>query len=96
MRSPEINPIVGVVGVVDIGTAKICCLIAAPDPAGGPMLVGLGHQRSQGIKSGMVVDADAAERAVRAAVGQAERMAGTTLDRIVLSVGCGRLRSNGF
>ena len=86
----------GIVGVVDVGTAKICCLIAAPDGAGGQTLLGLGHQRSQGLKSGMVVDTDEAERAVRAAVGQAERMAGVSLDSVVLAVACGRLKSSGF
>ncbi len=86
----------GMVGVVDLGTAKVCCLIAAPDAAGGPTMLGLGHQRSKGIKSGMVVDADEAERAVRAAVSQAERMAGVTLDSVVLSIACGRLKSFGF
>ncbi len=86
----------GMVGVVDLGTAKICCLIAAPDAAGGQTMLGLGHQRSKGIKSGMVVDADEAEQAVRAAVSQAERMAGVTLDSVVLSIACGRLKSFGF
>ena len=86
----------GLVGVVDVGTTQVCCLIAAPDAAGGQTLLGLGHQRSQGIKSGMVVDTSEAERAVRAAVGQAERMAGVALDSIVLAVACGRLKSSGF
>jgi cell division protein FtsA len=44
----------------------------------------------------MIVDADEAEKAVRAAVGQAERMAGVSLDRVVLAVSCGRLRSASF
>ena len=97
MRRLEQNrTIPGMVGVVEIGTAKVCCLIAAPDAAGGQTLLGLGHQRSQGIKSGMVVDAEEAGRAVRAAVGQAERMAGVSLDMVVLAVACGRLKSSGF
>ena len=95
-RLEHSRTIPGMVGVVDVGTAKVCCLIAAPDNAGGQTLLGLGHQRSQGIKSGMVVDADEAERAVRAAVGQAERMAGVALDMVVLAIACGRLKSSGF
>jgi cell division protein FtsA len=85
----------GIVGALDIGTTKVCCLIARIE-RGEAELLGLGHQRSRGLKSGMVVDAEAAEKAVRAAVGQAERMAGVSLDRTVLAVSCGRLRSASF
>jgi cell division protein FtsA len=73
----------------------VCCIIAAREQ-GQPTLLGIGHQRARGLKSGMIVDADAAERCVRAAVGQAERMAGVSLDRIAVSVGCGRLRAASF
>jgi len=85
----------GLIGAIDIGTAKICCIIASRD-RDQPILLGIGHQRARGLKSGMVVDADEAERSLRAAVGQAERMAGVTLDRVVISVSCGRLRSSLF
>jgi cell division protein FtsA len=83
-------------GVLDIGTSKVCCLIAIPDERGEPVLAGFGYQRSKGLKSGMVVDPDEAERAVRPAVAQAERMAGLTLDRVTLSVSCGQIRSSNF
>lgn len=83
-----------VVGVLDIGTAKVCCLIA--DIAGPPRLLGFGHQRSRGIKAGIVVDLAEAEQAVRAAVAQAERQAGTTLDGIRVSLVGGQLQSIHF
>ncbi len=86
----------GVVGVLDIGTNKICCLIAAPDAAGRMGLLGLGHQRSRGIKAGMIADAGEAEAAVRSALAQAERMAGLTLDQIDVAVACGRLSASRF
>ncbi|MDX2159381.1 MAG: cell division protein FtsA [Hyphomicrobiaceae bacterium] len=86
----------GPIGVLDIGTAKVCAAITAADSDGVPMLLGLGHQKARGIKSGMVIDPDEAERAVRAAVGQAERMAGVSLDRVVVSISAGRMRSTSF
>lgn len=86
----------GVIGALDIGSSKICCLIAAPDANGEMALVGFGHQRSAGVKSGMIIDADAAERAVRATVAQAERMAGVHLQQVVVTVGCGRIQSQHF
>ncbi len=100
-----------VVTVLDIGTAKICCLIVAlvadPEHSGGALgvgeqgrlparLLGFGHQRSQGIKAGVVVDLDAAEREIRATVAKAERAAGVTVDEVVISVSCGRVRSRNF
>ena len=84
-----------IIGALDIGTSKVCCVIAGIDHAQ-PVLLGIGHQRSRGLKSGMIVDADEAERAVRAAVAQAERMAGVSLDSIAVSVSCGRMRSTSF
>lgn len=94
------------VAVLDIGTSKICCMIAragqsAPSDdgsvdAGRFKVIGFGHQRSDGIKGGTVINMDAAERAIRAAVDQAERSAGVTIDDVILSVSCGRLKSDNF
>jgi cell division protein FtsA len=84
----------GVIGCLDIGTAKICCVIATETNP--PRLLGLGHQRARGIKAGMVVDLDQAEQAIRAAVSQAERQAGLTLDAVHVSITGGRLASCHF
>jgi cell division protein FtsA len=64
--------------------------------AGTAEFAGLGHQRSRGIKAGVIIDLDAAEHAVRAAVAQAERMAGVTLEHVQIGVACGRLKSSHF
>jgi cell division protein FtsA len=92
-----------VVGLLDIGTSKVCCLIIVREPADGgdptestTRVLGIGHQRSRGVKAGVIVDLDEAEQAVRAAVGQAERMAGLRLDEVYVGVACGRLRSGHF
>ncbi len=85
-----------IIGALDIGTSKVCCLIAESAGRSGYRLLGFGHQRMRGIKAGVVVDPEKAERAVRAAVAQAERMAGLTLARVVVAVTCGRLKSEMF
>jgi cell division protein FtsA len=85
---------VGTVGVLDLGTSKIACIIAQTEP--NPRLLGLGHHRARGIKAGMIVDMDEAEQAVRAAVSQAERQAGVTLQQITISIGGGSLGSLHF
>lgn len=92
------------VSVLDVGTSKVCCMIARvhaglgqKGPGSVPLhVVGFGHHRADGIKSGTVVDMDAAERSIRAAVDQAERSAGTTIEDVILSISCGRLKSENF
>jgi cell division protein FtsA len=98
-----------VVSVLDVGSTKICCLIARLTPAEGGgtgeairrrthavEVVGFGHQRSRGIKSGVVVNLDAAEQAIRLAVDAAERMAGVTVDSLIVSLSAGRLQSEAY
>ena len=91
------------VGVLDVGTSKVVCLIAAVAPragvhAGVPRaeVLGAGHVRARGIKAGVVTDLDEAEGAIRAAIGEAERMAGLALEEIHVAVSCGRLKSRHF
>ena len=103
---PLSNKRSAIVSVLDIGTSKICCLIAKQRPlAPGNELadrthsiemLGIGHQRSRGIKSGVIVDLDAAEQAIRQAVGAAERMAGITVESLIMNVSSGRLVSEAF
>jgi len=84
-----------ITAVLDIGTSKIACLIAAVEPAG-VRVIGVGHQRAEGVKGGVVIDLDRAEHAARAAIAQAERMAGVELAEVHVAVSCGRLKSQNF
>ncbi|MDA0998720.1 MAG: cell division protein FtsA [Proteobacteria bacterium] len=86
----------GLVAALDVGSTKICCLIAKPKvdrgPYGdsGPKVVGIGNLKSQGIKNGTVVDLEAAEQAIRAAVERAEQMAGDNIDKVVVNISTGK------
>lgn len=59
-------------------------------------IIGYGHQRARGMKSGVLIDLDAAESAVRDVVSQAEKMAGHRVENVVVSVSCGRLQSMNY
>ncbi|WP_295809366.1 cell division protein FtsA [uncultured Nitratireductor sp.] len=93
----------GIITVLDVGSSKVCCIIAKLMPAeeGRALrhrthrvkVIGIGHQQSQGIKSGVIIDLDRAEEAIRLAVDAAERMAGLTVDSLIVNVSAGRLRS---
>jgi cell division protein FtsA len=96
----------GIVTVLDVGSSKVCCVVAKLKPSEeGQLLrgrthqarvIGIGHQKSQGVKSGVVVDLDRAEHAIRLAVDAAERMAGLTVDSLIVNVAAGRLKSETF
>jgi len=96
----------GVVTVLDVGSSKVCCIVASLKPAAESQIlrgrthqarvIGIGHQKSQGVKSGVVVDLDRAEHAVRLAVDAAERMAGLTVDSLIVNLTAGRLKSQTF
>src|SRR5215467_14228104 len=95
-----------IVTALDVGTSKICCLIAKTSPApdwfegkGEAVqfeVLGFDHTRAEGLKAGMVAHLDSAEACIRSAVDAAERMAGVTVEDVHVSVTCGRLKSETF
>ena len=74
------------IAALDVGTSKVCCFISRVDDGGGINVVGIGHQVSDGIRAGVVTDMEAVEASVRAAVDGAERMAGETIRKVVVSL----------
>ena len=61
---------------LDVGTTKVCCIIAQSDGNGGDMkLLGAGVAPSYGVKRGTVVDIDTTIQAIENAVHKAETMA---------------------
>ncbi|KQO80303.1 cell division protein FtsA [Rhizobium sp. Leaf262] len=93
-----------VVSVLDIGSTKVVCMIGRltprqesevlPGRTHKVEVIGIGHQRSRGVKSGVIADLDALEGVIRLAVDAAERMAGLTVDSLIVNVSAGRLASD--
>ncbi len=81
-----------VIATLDVGSSKIACFIAQmTDDEGGFEIVGVGHQASQGVKSGIIIDINLAESAIAHSVHAAEKMAsrvikGYPLRDVVLAV----------
>lgn len=69
----------GFIAALDVGTNKVCCFVARVEADRTIRVVGIGHQVSNGLRSGAVVDMEAAEHSIRAAVYAAEKMAGETV-----------------
>ena len=92
-----------ILSVLDVGTSKVACLIARLMPAEASdtlrgrthrcRILGIGHQRSRGIKAGAVIDMEEAENAIRLAVDAAERMAGVQVESVIVNLSGGRLGS---
>ncbi len=74
------------IAALDIGSSKIVCFIAQVNSNGSLSIVGVGHQVSHGIKSGIITDVKLAEHSVSSAVGIAEQIAGVTVDRAIVNM----------
>jgi cell division protein FtsA len=93
-----------VVSVLDIGSTKVVCMIGRLTPREASEvlpgrthkleIIGIGHQKSRGIKSGVISDLDALEGVIRHAVDAAERQAKLTVDSLIVNVSAGRLQSD--
>lgn len=94
MRKLEaINGQPGTFAVLDIGSAKIVAFIARVDNGGQIEVLGVGHQLSRGIRSGMIQDAGEAQHSIVAAVHAAEQMAGETIEEVFVGINGSHIRS---
>ena len=70
--------------VLDIGSSKICCLIADPDRQGGLHLLGQGTHASAGMRGGEISDLEAISEVIGKTVQAAEREAGLSLSSVTV------------
>ena len=83
----------GLIAALDVGSSKVCCLIARQD--GGVLrVVGSGHQVSKGIRNGLIANMEQAEGSILAAIQAAEDMAKDTLKQVVVNVSGNHLASH--
>lgn len=81
------------IGAIDIGTSKVCSLIAETDGTGLRVL-GIGSVPSQGMQKGQVVNIAEAGESVRASIRAAEKTAGFRMESAVVTM-AGRHVSSG-
>ena len=81
------------IAALDVGTTKVACLIAHMGEGDEFHVVGVGHHRSRGMRSGQVTNLDEVEASVRAAVDAAEQMSNSRIDRVFLNMSCGTPQS---
>jgi len=101
----------GVIAILDIGTAKIACLVLRFDGPDrfresdgiGPMagqssfrVIGAATTRSRGVRFGEIDAMQETERAIRTAVQAAQKMANLRVDHVIVSLSGARPRSYGL
>jgi cell division protein FtsA len=81
------------ISAIDIGSSKVSALIAGQTDSGELLVLGTGQRESRGVTRGCIADIEQAELSVRHAVEQAERIAGTNIDRVWVGMSSGGLDS---
>lgn len=71
---------------LDIGTTKICCVVAERGERGEVIVSGVGISPSDGLKRGVVVDIESTVRAIEDAVTKASRQAGREIASVYVGV----------
>ena len=74
-----------VVGL-DIGTTKVCAIVATVDELNRVNILGVGRAPSDGLNRGVVVNIDRTVAAVQQAVREAERGAGVEVQNVVVGI----------
>jgi len=74
-----------VVGL-DIGTTKVCAVVATSDELDRVQILGVGVAESDGLNRGVVVNIDKTVSAICLAVEEAERMAGVTVQNVIVGI----------
>ncbi len=83
-----------VVGL-DIGTSKVCAIVAERDDeyAGGIHVLGIGHAPSDGLNRGVVVNIEKTVDSIRHAVEQAEGQSGVPIDSVSVGIAGDHIQS---
>ena len=74
-----------VVGI-DIGTTKVCTIVARVESDGRVRVLGVGIEPSAGVRKGTVVDINAATRAIGHSIDKAERTSGLEITSALVSL----------
>ncbi len=78
---------------LDIGSSKVSAVIAGKTDTGSLIILGTGQRESRGVARGCISNIEQAELSVRHAVEQAERIAGTNIDKVWVGISSGGLDS---
>lgn len=71
---------------LDIGSSSVKCIIGEVIDDTTIHMIGVGNEKSSGIKKGSIVDIDATVQSIKKAVNSAERMMGMSVNKVILGI----------
>ncbi|MDF1874675.1 cell division protein FtsA [Sulfurimonas sp. SAG-AH-194-I05] len=71
---------------IDIGSTKICAIIAQINEDDSIQIIGAGTTKAQGLKKGSITNIELASKSIKTAVSDAKRVAGSDIKRAVVSI----------
>ena len=71
---------------LDIGSSKICCILATKDQHGISQIIGFGYNEAKGISNGVVSDFNLASESILSSISEAEKQAKIKIEHINISV----------
>ena len=71
---------------IDIGSTKICAIIAEIDNDNSISITGAGTTKAQGLKKGSITNIELASRSIKTAVEDAKRVSGSTINTAIVSI----------
>lgn len=83
------NIIVG----LDIGTTKVCAVVAAKDDNGRVNILGIGRSASDGITRGVVTHIDRTTSAISNTIAEAQTQAGVTIRSVIVGIAGDHIQS---
>ncbi|MCD8213985.1 MAG: cell division protein FtsA [Campylobacter sp.] len=70
---------------IDVGSFQICAVIAQHDE-NGIKIIGIGTEKTQGIKKGVITNIELASKSIKNALLEAQRVAGTHYEKVIVSI----------
>lgn len=71
---------------IDLGTSKVCVVVAELDAHGRTQVLGIGRSNCRGIKKGVVVDIEETTNAIMEAISQAENMSNADITKATINL----------
>ncbi len=78
---------------IDIGTTKICVLVARKNNDGSIEILGVGKSPSYGLRKGIVIDINKTVESIKTAVKEAELVSGHTIESAIIGVSGNHIKS---
>ncbi|MCD6173117.1 MAG: cell division protein FtsA [Sulfurimonas sp.] len=71
---------------IDIGSTKICAIIAQINDDDSIQIIGAGTTKAQGLKKGSITNIELASKSIKTAVSDAKRVAGSDIKKAIVSI----------